>query len=213
MTLGAYPTLNLADARRLARAALRDALAPQALTPRGCSDGRFREDLWYRIAVFPIRLPPLRERKEDIPALAIHFALRASRRFGTRPLSPSPEDLRLLVSYPWPGNVRELAAVIDHATILGDGRVLEVEKSLGAAPAQSATAVDPPPVPPAQSGAFRTLDEAMRLHIEEVLRSTHGRIEGRDGAAKLLAINPHTLRARMRKLRIDWQRFRSERSE
>src|SRR5215468_8685025 len=81
---------------------------------RGLSaEGRFREDLWYRIAVFPIELPPLRDHIEDVPALANHFALRAATRFGAPPRLPSREDLALLVSYPWPGNVRELIAVIE----------------------------------------------------------------------------------------------------
>src|SRR5690606_4337300 len=84
------------------------------------ADGRFRQDLWYRIAVFPIRLPALRERPADIPAMAAHFAIRAAGRLGMPPLSPSPEDIGLLVSYRWPGNVRELAAVVERAAILGN---------------------------------------------------------------------------------------------
>ena len=95
------------------------------------AEGRFREDLWYRIAVFPIVLPPLRERREDIARLAAHFAERAATRFGLAPVAPTPEDLALLTSYPWPGNVRELATVIDRAAILGDGKRLEVAKALG----------------------------------------------------------------------------------
>jgi transcriptional regulator with GAF, ATPase, and Fis domain len=98
------------------------------------SSGRFREDLWYRIAIFPIKLPPLRERKEDIPALATHFALRAAKRLGTLPLAPTAADIDLLLRYAWPGNVRELAAVIERAAILGDGKRLEVGQALGAAP-------------------------------------------------------------------------------
>ncbi|HTU94027.1 MAG TPA: sigma 54-interacting transcriptional regulator, partial [Gemmataceae bacterium] len=86
------------------------------------SDGRFRQDLWYRIAVFPIQLPPLRARQGDIPLLAAHFALGAAKRLGTAPLLPNAEDIGLLVSYPWPGNVRELAAVIERAAILGGGK-------------------------------------------------------------------------------------------
>ena len=174
------------------------------------AERQFREDLWYRIAVFPIRLPPLRERLEDIPALAIHFALRASRRFGTRPLSPSPEDLSLLSSYAWPGNVRELAAVMDRAVILGDGKHLEVATALGATPtAPTAAAV----APDARAGAevqsgLLTLNAAAARHIESALAKTGGRIEGPHGAARLLGINPHTLRARMRRLGVDWKRFR-----
>jgi transcriptional regulator with GAF, ATPase, and Fis domain len=210
------------------------------------ADGRFREDLWYRIAVFPIQLPPLRERREDIPALATHFALKAATRFGAPARIPSPEEMELLLDYPWPGNVRELQAVIDRAVILGDGRTLEVATALGvgvdargsspgrAGPRAAETSsarelgaaegasrapadrfVDPRPGPPsgavaaaAEIDAFPSLDDALRRHIESALARTRGRIEGRRGAAALLRINPHTLRAKMRRLRIDWARFR-----
>jgi transcriptional regulator with GAF, ATPase, and Fis domain len=174
-------------------------------------EGGFRQDLWYRIAVFPIDLPPLRERPEDIPALASHFALRAATRFGTPPRIPTPEDLELLVAYPWPGNVRELAAVLERAVILGDGQRLEVAKALGVAPAPPPRRGAGPPgalVPSDGDASFPTLDEAMARHIEAALERAHGKIEGRGGAAALLGINPHTLRARMRKLGIAWQRFR-----
>jgi transcriptional regulator with GAF, ATPase, and Fis domain len=174
--------------------------------------GRFREDLWYRIAVFPIRLPPLRERKDDIPALAAHFTLRAARRLGTVPLVPSPEDLNLLIAYPWPGNVRELAAVIERAAILGDGKRLEMAQALGGAPQRLATREKEENGGDGsreKSAEPATLDAAMIKHIEAALARTHGRVEGPFGAAALLKINPHTLRARMRKLKIDWKRFRS----
>jgi transcriptional regulator with GAF, ATPase, and Fis domain len=174
------------------------------------ADGRFREDLWYRISVFPIRLPALRERIEDIPALAAHFALRAARRLGTLPLVPSPEDIRRLVSYSWPGNVRELAAVIERAAILGDGKALDVVQALGSFPAPSGQPPAPAAAPNAIEGTqdLTTLDAAMRRHIELALKRAHGRIEGPHGAARVLGINPHTLRARMRKLGIRWQVFR-----
>ncbi len=87
------------------------------------ADGTFREDLWYRIAVFPIIIPPLRERLEDIPSLVEHFVEKASTRFGLPSVHPSVEDIQLLSSYHWPGNIRELGAVIDRAVILArDGR-------------------------------------------------------------------------------------------
>jgi transcriptional regulator with GAF, ATPase, and Fis domain len=184
--------------------------------PALVADGRFREDLWYRIAVFPIRLPPLRERLEDIPPLAAHFAQRAAKRLGLTPLVPSAEDIRLLVSYPWPGNVRELSAVIERAAILGDGARLDVALALGggAASRQAAPARDEPPVALAKAGSvprfeqsFPSLDRAIG-HIEATLAYARGRIEGPDGAAAILKINPHTLRSRMRKLGIDWRRFR-----
>jgi transcriptional regulator with GAF, ATPase, and Fis domain len=165
--------------------------------------GQFREDLWYRLAVFPVRLPPLRDRREDIPALAAHFALQAAARLGSPPLVPTAEDVRLLVGYPWPGNVRELAAVIERAAILGDGKGLQVAQALGA------PGVSPPPPAPGVPASICSLAEAMTRHIEGALSRTRGRIEGPEGAAALLGINPHTLRARMRKLGIDWGRFRA----
>jgi transcriptional regulator with GAF, ATPase, and Fis domain len=167
----------------------------------------FREDLWYRISVFPIHLPPLRDRTEDIPMLAAHFAWRAGRRLGGNPLSPSPADIELLAAYQWPGNVRELASVIERAAILGNGRELKVAAALGT-PVSS-----PPPVErdiaiPSSPSAAVSLDAHMIQHIEGALALTGGRIEGPYGAARRLNINPHTLRARMRKLGIDWKRFR-----
>jgi transcriptional regulator with GAF, ATPase, and Fis domain len=170
--------------------------------------GTFREDLWYRLAVFPLRLPPVRERIEDIPAMAAHFALRAAKRTGVAAVLPTPADLSLLVNYSWPGNVRELRTVIERAVILGDGKHLEVATALGAVPLSGK---EQPVVPEASvaAGTFFTLDQAMARHIEAALVRTHGRVEGEGGAAKLLGINPHTLRARMRKLGLDWGRFRS----
>ncbi len=94
--------------------------------------GTFREDLWRRISVFPIHLPPLRDRREDIPQLAVHFAARAATRL-VESLMPTREDLDLLLAYDWPGNVRELAAVIERAVILGAGRTLRINAALGPA--------------------------------------------------------------------------------
>ena len=174
------------------------------------AEGQFREDLWYRIAVFPIRLPPLRERPEDIPALARHFAERAAVRFVLPEAPLTAEDIQLLTAYPWPGNVRELGAVIDRAAILGNGKRLDVAQALGASERPPAIPQTQPPqqAPPA-STEILSLDAAMKKHIESVLAVTHGRIEGRRGAAALLKINPHTLRARMRKLGIDWAKYRT----
>ncbi|MBX3414741.1 MAG: sigma-54-dependent Fis family transcriptional regulator [Pirellulales bacterium] len=182
------------------------------------ADGRFREDLWYRLAVFPIRLPPLRDRLEDIPAMATHFAMRSAHRLGMPLALPSVEDINLLVSYSWPGNVRELAAVIERAAILGDGKHLAVAKALGTVSPRPVPAAAPTrPISPlgefsvATTSKFISLDEAMRRHIAHALAETNGRIEGPDGAAKLLDINPHTLRARMRKLGVDWKTYRRNR--
>jgi len=175
------------------------------------AEGKFREDLWYRIAVFPIHLPPLRDRLGDIPLLAAHFAEKAATRFGLALAMPTAEDIALLQSYPWPGNVRELATVIDRAAILGNGARLEVAAALGVSRVPAALPVgnrDFPPPQPESPPSILPLDEAMKRHIESALKASQGRIEGPHGAARLLNINPHTLRARMRKLKIDWKRFR-----
>ena len=172
--------------------------------------GRFREDLWYRIAGFPIVLPPLRERKQDIAALVDHFARRAAKRFGLRPQAATPADLALLAEYEWPGNVRELATVIDRAAILGEGERLDVPKALGAPSSRASPSSGRRdlPQPIATVGSVGPLSDAMKRHIEAALSAARGRIEGARGAAALLEINPHTLRARMRKLGVDWARFR-----
>jgi transcriptional regulator with GAF, ATPase, and Fis domain len=182
------------------------------------ADGRFRQDLWFRISVFPIHLPSLRERPQDVGPLARHFAERAGLRLHGVALVPSDADVARLEGYSWPGNVRELAAVIERAAILGDGRRLEIGDALGgaaaAAPARpapfaSASASASASTSPAPTEADGTsLDAAMVRHIEEALAATSGRIEGPAGAAARLGINPHTLRSRMRKLGIDWRRFR-----
>ena len=154
--------------------------------------GQFREDLWYRLAVFPIVIPPLRERREDIPELARHFAQRAATRFGLFRVEPTAEDIELLMAYSWPGNVRELATVIDRAAILGDGKQLEVAKSLGvpslpgsqkSAAAQAASPPSAASPPAAKSAAdIEPLDDIIRRHIETALCATGGRIEGPRGA-------------------------------
>ncbi|MDI1437051.1 sigma-54 interaction domain-containing protein [Polyangium sorediatum] len=171
------------------------------------AEGTFREDLWYRLSVFPIRLPALRDRMEDLPSLAAHFAERAGQRLGGPGLTPTAADLELLRQYAWPGNVRELATVIERGAILGNGKRLELAAALGG------PTVKPPSRPPAAEALHDaeeivTLDEATAAHIRRALAARGGRIEGPFGAARLLGINPHTLRARMRKLGIEWSHFR-----
>jgi transcriptional regulator with GAF, ATPase, and Fis domain len=187
-----------------------------AATHRDLADmvqsGKFREDLWYRIVAFPVVLPPLREREGDIPELARHFARRAASRLGLTEQMPSAEDIELLTSYHWPGNVRELKSVIERAAILGDGDSLDVADALGLSPSSDArTSAGSYEFEPSQGTATEELlplEEAMRRHVKKALRATDGQIEGEEGAAKLLEINPHTLRGRMRKLDIDWSIFR-----
>ncbi|WP_205855033.1 sigma-54 interaction domain-containing protein [Pirellula sp. SH-Sr6A] len=194
----------------------------------------FREDLWYRINMFPILLPRLCERIEDIPALARHFAKRASTNFGLPYVELASSDIKQLIEYRWPGNIRELQAVMDRAVILGRGSKLDIENALGIGIAtryEPAVETDEPtfyeviPEQPVQRVAVANeghrvglekepereldaLDNAIRRHIEKALVLTQGQIEGKRGAAHYLKINPHTLRAKMRKLGIDWNQFR-----
>jgi hydrogenase-4 transcriptional activator len=167
----------------------------------------FREDLWYRLSVFPITIPPVRNRPEDIPALAAHFASRAGVRIGGSPIYLGESDVDLLLAYSWPGNVRELAAVIERAVILGDGKRLRLSAALGQAPLRSS---DVPGVQATDDPVITSLADAMARHIERALRACGGRVEGAAGAAALLRINPHTLRARMRKLGVEWSTIRDE---
>jgi transcriptional regulator with GAF, ATPase, and Fis domain len=175
--------------------------------------GQFRQDLLYRISVFPLRLPPLRERLEDVPSLAAHFALRACKRLGVPQLALTSDDITLLVSYHWPGNVRELAAVIERATILGDGKRLAIAQALGSgvrstAPLRAASSTSRPAATDGGHDDLGTLDGAMSAHITDALERTYGRISGPFGAAQLLGINANTLRARMKKLGIPWRNYR-----
>lgn len=179
------------------------------------AQGKFREDLWYRISTFPMFLPPLRERLQDLKMLTEHFAERSAIRFSLPVIMPTESDIELLSTYNWPGNIRELGTVIDRAVLLGNGHCLEIAKSLGWTDSFGKT-----PAREAQSGQISpvsnnlpkslALDEIIKNHIEFILKKTRGKIEGRKGAAALLEVNPHTLRARMRKLAIDWARFREE---
>jgi transcriptional regulator with GAF, ATPase, and Fis domain len=151
---------------------------------------RFRDDLYYRLNVFPITLPSLRERREDIPLLAQHLANRFARAMP-KPIKPIPESVaRALQQYDWPGNIRELENVIQRAIILSsDGAISMNDISLSAAK-------------PATASAGTTLEEIERNHIQRMLSTTLWRIEGRRGAAELLGLKPSTLRSRLRKLGI-----------
>ncbi len=143
--------------------------------------------------------------------MARHFAERAAVRFVLPEAPLTTDDIQLLTAYPWPGNVRELGAVIDRAVILGNGKRLDVAQALGASERPLAVPQSQP-LPPAApaTGEILSLDATIKKHIERVLVMTRGRIEGRRGTAALLKINPHTLRARMRKLGIDWAKYRIE---
>ena len=158
---------------------------------------RFREDLWYRLNVFPITMPPLRQRLEDIPQLVQHFVEKHCRKLGRPLLQVSQGALRDLQAHDWPGNVRELEAVIERAVITSTGEALRVADARGtAAGAGSADVVDPGA---AAGAADKTLSDLERDHIVATLEKTYWRLEGETGAAARLGINPSTLRSRMRK--------------
>ena len=181
-----------------------------AATNRNLEDailaGSFRSDLYYRLNVFPLAVPPLRERRSDIPQLAMFFLSRYARNLGKRIEGISATAAESLKSYSWPGNIRELQNVIERALILCHGPVLELEPDLinvsssGPVADKAHQASEPAPSePPSQ---FRTLEEVERAHISAVLQQTHGVIEGANGAAKTLGMHPNTLRHRMEKLGI-----------
>jgi chemotaxis protein methyltransferase CheR len=152
--------------------------------------GKFREDLWYRLNVFPITTPPLRDRRDDIPILTDHFARTFARKLGKKLAAVSPETLRAFSTYSWPGNVRELANVIERAIINLRGTVLKVDENFRLLEADVLAA------------SVKTLDEMERDHILRVLEDLNWRIDGPGGAARVLGINSSTLRSRMGKLGI-----------
>ena len=163
--------------------------------------GEFRPDLFYRLNVFPVTVPALRERREDIPLLVGHFLAKAARKLGKSFEGVAPAFLERATSYDWPGNVRELENVVERAAILARGPVLEATEHFGAAgaPAPRRRGPDAPAPAPVAAG---TLEDVERVHIQRVLEQTRWVIEGEHGAALALGLNPSTLRGRMRKLGI-----------
>ncbi|MBN2528073.1 MAG: sigma-54-dependent Fis family transcriptional regulator [Deltaproteobacteria bacterium] len=170
----------------------------------------FREDLYYRLTVFPIVIPPLRERQDDISLLAEYFVQRATTRFGYKPIPIFEKDIELLKKYDWPGNIREFAAVIDRAVLLGDGECLKTEKALGISlPRQSAQKTISPGAPVTNEAVdIQPLNTIIKAYIEKALVACCGRVEGPFGAAKKLALNPNTLRSKAKKLGIEIENFR-----
>jgi transcriptional regulator with GAF, ATPase, and Fis domain len=161
--------------------------------------GDFREDLWYRVNIFPISIPPLRERTEDIPALTRYIVNRKSINFKIRPIPSIDSDtLELLKEYSWPGNVRELENIIERALILNQGQ--HQSSKLVFENFASQIPVSQKPVSLDDNEELLMLDEAIKRHIQQALRRTRGKVFGEFGAAKLLGLNPNTLRSRMRKL-------------
>jgi hydrogenase-4 transcriptional activator len=167
------------------------------------AEGSFREDLWYRLSGFPIMVPPMRQRKEDVPALTRHFVTVRSMDLGIgAPPSIAPGALQRLMEYDWPGNVRELENLVERELILHRGGPLTFSTILPSSDQKNVSLV---------AGNGRSLyplnlDEANAVHITEVLSLAKGKIDGPGGAAEMLGINPSTLRSRLDKLGISYRR-------
>ncbi len=160
--------------------------------------GSFREDLYYRLNVFPITSPPLRDRKEDIGVLITHFLKKFSSKIGKNIEKISQEAMTALKAYPWPGNVRELENTIERAVILAQDAAL----TLNDLPELRAFSSEKSKPLEVSSPTFHTLEKVERTHIQNVLKETKWVIEGERGAAAILGLNPSTLRSRMQKLKI-----------
>ena len=157
--------------------------------------GAFRADLFYRLNIFPVRMPPLRERLNDLPPLAAHFVRQFAERMGKPARRIAPGTLEQLQRYTWPGNVRELANVLERAVILCNGAVIQDDHIGSLAPA-----------PPASQQGFPTLEEVERQHLLRALEQTRGVLAGPNGAARLLGLSRSTAWSRMRKLGINLPR-------
>jgi len=173
--------------------------------PAAVAAGTFRQDLYYRLNVFPIALPALRERREDVPVLVQYFVSRHAQQIGRTITHVPAEVMRRLVAYDWPGNVRELENVVERAVILSTGPELSIGIELpterGAAAPVGPTHL-PAADPPAPDAAVPSMADVERRHIAEVLVRTQWRIDGPEGAARVLNVNPSTLRSRIKKLGI-----------
>ena len=169
------------------------------------SENRFREDLWFRVNIFPIIVPPLRQRREDVPALTRYFVAQKSRELGiVIPPAIAPGALERLMNYSWPGNVRELENLVERELIRHRGGQLMFDALLPTERGSNPIHLQP-------ENVFRPLlklDEAMSLHISTALKMSAGKIHGPGGAAELLGIKPNALRARMDKLGIKYGRKR-----
>jgi len=154
---------------------------------KAIKDGRFRRDLYFRLNVFPITLPPLRDRQEDIPLLIWTFIKEYGKSMGKKISKVKNKTMDMLTHYAWPGNVRELKNVIERAMILSDSEGLQIDRI------ESAETLDSPSL---------MLEEVDRHHIISVLESTQWQISGQKGAAQILGLKPTTLRSKMEKLGI-----------
>jgi transcriptional regulator with GAF, ATPase, and Fis domain len=166
------------------------------------ADGTFRADLFYRLNVFPLEVPALRERRMDIPLLVEYFIHRYAKRAGKRIRGISQETLTLLQSYDWPGNIRELQNVIERAVILSDSNTLSIDKQWF-----SGRPLRPPAVSGAHTGELATVE---REAVKVALRQSKGRVAGPFGAATRLGVPPSTLESKIKALKLDKRLYKSE---
>ncbi|HLT92435.1 MAG TPA: sigma 54-interacting transcriptional regulator [Woeseiaceae bacterium] len=163
------------------------------------AEGRFREDLYYRLSVFPVEVPPLRQRGQDVVQLAQHFLDITCKEFGRKPIKLTRAQAEALMAYDWPGNVRELKNVIERAVILSQGNVLRLELSLPETAAASGTAKQRETEPPQESVLTeKELKALQKKNILAALKQANWRVSGKGGAAELLGIRPTTLNDRIR---------------
>ncbi|MBW3128891.1 sigma 54-interacting transcriptional regulator [Hymenobacter profundi] len=185
--------------QRVLKADVRVIAATNRVLEDEVAAGRFRADLYYRLNVFPVRLPALRERPEDIEPLTRHFLERFTKQMGKPVRNLREQDLRALRAYAWPGNVRELEHVVEQAVIVSSGQFLDFGGFAAALHPATSEAIA---LPIASNQPLKTLKDQERDHILAALHHTGGRVSGPSGAAMLLDINPKTLEARMKKLGI-----------
>jgi PAS domain S-box-containing protein len=162
---------------------------------QGAQEGQFRSDLYYRLNVFPIRVPPLRERREDIPLLVEHFVRKCAIRMNKSITSVPTKTMEILKQWDWPGNIRELENFVERSVILTHGTVLQ-------SPLKELEAVS-------ERGTDDTLEAIEREHIVRALRQSHGRVSGINGAAERLGMNRTTLQSKLKRLGIDPEKYRA----
>ncbi len=194
-------TFNRLGSTRTQQVDVRVIAATNRDLERSMAEGLFREDLYYRLSVFPIRLPPLRERREDIPLLVWSIVNRRQADLGRHVEDIPRREMRALEQYDWPGNVRELENVVERAMILSAGPTLHIEDPAFAA------GVPRPPAAHQPAAAPRRLDDVERDHIRSILERCGWRVNGPGNAAEVLGLHPNTLRFRMKKLGVSRPRL------
>jgi transcriptional regulator with GAF, ATPase, and Fis domain len=198
---GEFERLGASQSRRVD---VRLIAATNRNLPEAVENKSFRADLFYRLSVFPIHLPPLRERREDIPVLAEYFLRRAAKRLGRGLSGIEPESMERLLEFSWPGNIRQLQNAIEHSAIMSDGELLRVQPSLLAEKRTSIASA---------SRLDAALHGSEQHMIEQALTESHGRVSGTSGAAMRLGVPPSTLESKIKRFNIDKLRFRAMRRE